>query len=315
MISRDEWGAAAPIGILAGWPSGEPSSWTLHYEGVDIPTDLGDYAGTVGSIQQYHMSHGYWDIAYNFCVAPNGMVYEARGWNLRSAAQVSGNPVSIAVCYLGGPSTPLTDLAKAAINALIAQRPMEVFPHKHWFNTACPGPAVLDWLDQGRPDSGGIAPVPPSPGPVVPEARPMVRPGARGQAVFEMQDKLSAHGFDPGVSDGIYGRVTGDALRAFQASVGIAPDGVCGPITWDRLDRQAGSVPAPSGSTRLLRQGDRGADVAEVQEALHRAGHDAGPADGIAGSRFDVAVREFQAVRGLVADGVVGPLTRAALGI
>jgi N-acetylmuramoyl-L-alanine amidase len=53
----------------------------------------------------------------------------------------------------------------------------------------------------------------------------------------------------------------------------------------------------------------------EVQEALYRAGHDAGPADGVAGSKFDRAVRELQAERGLDVDGIVGPQTRAALGI
>lgn len=312
IVSRADWGAADPIGILNGWPANQPTSWTLHYEGVDVPTDLDDYATTVQNIQRYHMSHGYWDIAYNFCVAPNGVVYEARGWDLRSAAQVSGNAVSIAVCYLGGPSTPLTDAAKTAINALIAERPMEVFPHKHWFNTACPGDAVLEWLDAGRPDTGGT-PLPPAPvpGPVVPEARPMVRPGASGAAVVEMQDKLRAHGFDPGVSDGVYGPNTGRALVGFQAARGVVADGVCGPITWALLDNAV----QPTGSTRLLRQGDRGADVMEAQIALRNAGHDPGPIDGIFGPRTREAVLAFQAERGLQVDGIVGPQTRAALGI
>lgn len=317
IISRDQWGASPSRGPLDGWPALQPSSWTVHYEGVDVAIDEGDYTGRVQSIQQYHQTHGYYDIAYNFVVSPSGQVFEGRGWDYRSAAQVSGNPVSIAVCYIGGPNTPLTDAAASSINALIAQRPMPVFPHRYWFATACPGGIIVDWLDAGRPASG-VAPAPmPAlvPGPVVSEARPMVRPGARGSAVVEMQDKLRSHGFNPGASDGIYGPATGSALKAFQSHQGIAADGICGPITWNRLDRAAGASPAPTGSKRLLSIGARGADVAEVQEALYRAGVDPGPADGVAGPLFDRAVREFQTDRGLAVDGIVGPQTRAALGI
>lgn len=312
IVSRADWGAADPIGILNGWPANQPTSWTLHYEGVDVPTDLDDYATTVQGIQRYHMSHGYWDIAYNWLVGCDGRVYEGRGWDLRSAAQVSGNAVSIAVCYLGGPSTPLTDAAKVAINALIAERPMEVFPHKHWFNTACPGDIIVGWLDAGRPASGvvpePVAPVAPS---ETTETRPMLRYGSTGLAVIEMQDKLRAHGFDPGASDGVYGSKTGAALKSFQGNKGVAVDGVCGPITWALLDNAV----QPTGSTRLLRQGDRGADVMEAQIALRNAGHDPGPIDGIWGNRTQASVLAFQAERGLQVDGIVGPQTRAALGI
>lgn len=50
-----------------------------------------------------------------------------------------------------------------------------------------------------------------------------------------------------------------------------------------------------------------------VQAALASLGYDPGPVDGVAGTRTRAAVRAFQADAGLVADGVVGALTRAAL--
>jgi peptidoglycan hydrolase-like protein with peptidoglycan-binding domain len=53
--------------------------------------------------------------------------------------------------------------------------------------------------------------------------------------------------------------------------------------------------------------------VAYLQQLLIDAGYDPGPVDGIFGPRTDAAVREFQRDRGLEADGVVGPLTWAAL--
>ena len=55
-------------------------------------------------------------------------------------------------------------------------------------------------------------------------------------------------------------------------------------------------------------------DVAALQVALRSSGVDPGPVDGVLGPQTALAIRSFQARRGLVADGVAGPRTRAALG-
>jgi len=70
--------------------------------------------------------------------------------------------------------------------------------------------------------------------------------------------------------------------------------------------------PLFSGS-RLLRVGDRGADVERLQVVLNELGISPGPADGIFGSKTASAVRGFQLDAGLTADGLVGPATRTAL--
>lgn len=57
-----------------------------------------------------------------------------------------------------------------------------------------------------------------------------------------------------------------------------------------------------------------GDDVEELQRALVRAGI-AVSTDGIFGHSTEAAVRRFQQLRGLVADGIAGPATRSALGI
>lgn len=62
-----------------------------------------------------------------------------------------------------------------------------------------------------------------------------------------------------------------------------------------------------------LRQGSRGAAVAQLQGLLRQRGFDPGPSDGIFGPRTGDAVRRFQAAHGLVVDGVVGPQTWGAL--
>lgn len=56
-------------------------------------------------------------------------------------------------------------------------------------------------------------------------------------------------------------------------------------------------------------------NVTRVQQALAAKGFDPGVIDGIWGKRTEAAVRAFQTARGLQADGILGPLTRAALGL
>lgn len=71
--------------------------------------------------------------------------------------------------------------------------------------------------------------------------------------------------------------------------------------------------PATS-AARTLRQGDRGEDVVRLQWALTDAAFLC-KADGEFGPATDRAVRAFQGAHGLTVDGIVGPKTRAALGI
>lgn len=65
----------------------------------------------------------------------------------------------------------------------------------------------------------------------------------------------------------------------------------------------------------VLRCGDTGPKVREIQAELVRLGIDAGPADGEFGARTEAGVRAFQDAHGLVPDGEVGSATAAALGI
>jgi peptidoglycan hydrolase-like protein with peptidoglycan-binding domain len=56
-----------------------------------------------------------------------------------------------------------------------------------------------------------------------------------------------------------------------------------------------------------------GPAVRRLQELLIEAGHEPGPVDGIFGSETERAVKRFQFGRGLKQDGIVGPITWAAL--
>lgn len=60
---------------------------------------------------------------------------------------------------------------------------------------------------------------------------------------------------------------------------------------------------------RILKQGMRGSDVAEVQTRLKNWGYNPGPIDGVFGRTTFNAVVQFQTARGLKPDGIVGSIT------
>lgn len=65
----------------------------------------------------------------------------------------------------------------------------------------------------------------------------------------------------------------------------------------------------------VLKVGSSGAQVKTLQTKLNNWGYDAGAVDGIFGSKTQAAVKRFQQKNGLVADGIVGAKTAAALGM
>lgn len=74
-----------------------------------------------------------------------------------------------------------------------------------------------------------------------------------GDDVSDLQSRLSQFGFDLGRVDGIFGPRTDAALREFQRSVGISPDGTCGLDTLRALSRLSRTMGGP-GSQAGLRE-------------------------------------------------------------
>ena len=132
----------------------------------------------------------------------------------------------------------------------------------------------------------------------------LTNPPMQGKDVLEAQRSLMRKGF-PLVADGIFGPTTAGAVASFQQRNGLVPDGIVGPKTWDLLLDRVLFLSTPY----LV-----GDDVRAVQRALQRSGYSIS-IDGIFGPGTARAVKQFQASRGLVADGVVGPQTRAKLGV
>ena len=64
---------------------------------------------------------------------------------------------------------------------------------------------------------------------------PTVRRNSRSTYVLILQDGLNALGYSTRTLDGIFGNNTETALKAFQRSVGLTADGICGCNSWKKL--------------------------------------------------------------------------------
>ncbi|MCU1675331.1 MAG: hypothetical protein JWM93_89 [Frankiales bacterium] len=167
-----------------------------------------------------------------------------------------------------------------------------------------------------------LPPTTPIPKPVPVRARkvgtPVLRPGAQGPAVRQLQKLLNTR------QDGAFGPATLTALRRFQARTRLTADGVAGARTWRALTRaytrahlrpaptrKAASVKKPSvkkpSMTTPIRVGSQGSMVRDLQRRLRV------DADGVFGPRTDAAVRAYQKRHHLVVDGVVGKQTMKAV--
>lgn len=151
IISRAAWGAKPPSKPFT--PFETVSGWVVHYVGalnMNVSPSYDQSCALMRALQadaQADTVQGYIDIEYNFCVDPMGRIFEGRGWVPRSGANgtPSSNAHEWAVCYLGGPGTPLSASAKLSLLALTqagAKRSgavSTVRPHSAVIATQCPG--------------------------------------------------------------------------------------------------------------------------------------------------------------------------------
>ena len=77
---------------------------------------------------------------------------------------------------------------------------------------------------------------------------PTIRRGSKGQDVTDMQTILYNLGYNLGSYgiDGDYGRATETAVKEFQRDHNLNADGVCGPLTWDALEKASEALKKPS---------------------------------------------------------------------
>jgi hypothetical protein len=75
----------------------------------------------------------------------------------------------------------------------------------------------------------------------------MLRVGSQGQLVVELQNCMNTAGYSTGYADGKFGPNTKTGVMAFQASQGLAVDGIVGPATWPKFQ-----AACPTGTTVVV---------------------------------------------------------------
>lgn len=156
-----------------------------------------------------------------------------------------------------------------------------------------------------------------------------------GEQVAALQQRLAELGYYDGDFSGVFDYATEAAVMQFQRNNGLEADGVVGPGTEETLRRpseeiqqpiapsEATSEPAdpqasaPSNDTvaegNLLRVGDSGQAVSELQTRLQALGFYQGSVSGTYDATTEAAVIAFQQAQGLSIDGVAGPQVNSAL--
>ncbi|XWK90559.1 MAG: peptidoglycan-binding protein [Phormidium sp.] len=172
-----------------------------------------------------------------------------------------------------------------------------------------------------------------------PSKQPNLRRGAKGSDVKTLQQLLTNAGAYRGAINGKFDLETAVAVRQFQRTSRLMVDGIVGRNTWSALTKGGGTTQAldptfnnspftngsltnnsdkPVSNNRTLIQailkiGDRGQEVKDLQQRLKALGYYRGNNTGNFGTLTKEAVIKFQKQTGLTPNGIVDSSTKAAL--
>jgi len=149
---------------------------------------------------------------------------------------------------------------------------------------------------------------------VTPVSAPVKDDTANRTDVKHVQTRLKYYGYYNGKIDGIFGKQSIAAVRAFQSANGLKVDGAVGADTLAKLDSDTAVKKSDIGSTYTKVQlGSTDPFVKTVQKLLWSYGYYDGNWSGVFDSATWNAVKEFQTANNLTADGIVGTRTWAVL--
>lgn len=147
--------------------------------------------------------------------------------------------------------------------------------------------------------------------------------GNKGDAVAELQRTLTTLGFFKDVIDGIYGKTTANAVRAYQKAHSIKETGKMNSFTWLSLNavtNKGNTQTLPEDQNQLteanvivMRRGTRGLAVTRLQERLVALGYYAKVPNGVYEANDMEAVRAFQRNNGITSSGIADLITQQVL--
>ncbi len=149
----------------------------------------------------------------------------------------------------------------------------------------------------------------------------ILKRGSKGSDVEKLQELLKEQGyFEYDKVTGYYGKITEDAVKAFQKANGLKADGIVGEQTWEKLSNETAEQAASEDTSEnedlsitfagTISEGMEGEEVERIQRRLQELGlYGYSRITGYYGSITEDAVEAFQKAYGLNPDGVVGQNT------
>ena len=135
----------------------------------------------------------------------------------------------------------------------------------------------------------------------------ILRVGSKGSQVTSLQQRLKEMGYFQGNTTKYFGPITKNAVINFQKFQSLKPDGIVGPKTWNALRSPKINTRQTDNSSIILRRGNSGQKVRELQVRLNIK------ADGLFGFNTEAAVKRFQKANRLPITGVVDSRTWSQL--
>ncbi len=181
-VTRTGWSCPSGQAFTGGTPTFTDVSHIAVHHTAGVNTSS-NWAARVLAVWDYHVNtNDYSDIAYNFLIDPNGVIYEGRGGNegytkdVLSAATCGSNNGSMAICMMGNfEDVEPTPAAIASLESLLAWKADDkgidpigssslnnygvldhIFGHRQGCATACPGQNLYDDLPTIRAEVGAL---------------------------------------------------------------------------------------------------------------------------------------------------------------
>ena len=250
------WGARANSDIVPVWNQ-RPVKILVHHTATPNQADVTQGAAftLARSIQNFHMDRRGWlDTGQHFTISRGGFAMEGRHRSLEvvraGRQQVEGahctgqNIVAVGIENEGTYST--VDPPPALWNRLrglcawicvqYGIRPTELYGHRDFKNTACPGDHLYALLPKLRAEVAGV--LGQRVDAVVKASWPLLRRGDRGPAVTAAQYLLRDARATEAAPTGVFDDGTDAAVRRFQAATGAEEvNGLLGGESWPVLAR------------------------------------------------------------------------------
>jgi hypothetical protein len=250
------WGAR-PNNRVVNVVAQRPVKILVHHTATPNVDDLSRGAADelARGIQNFHMDRRGWlDSGQHFTISRGGFVLEGRHRSLEAVRsgrkQVEGahctgqNLVSIGIENEGtymdtGPTGVLWDRLREMCAYVCAQygiAPTEIFGHRDFKDTLCPGDVLYGMLPRLRGEVGGMLGQRLEGSSVRAASWPVLRQDDRGPVVEAAQRLLRGAGRTEVVVDGVFSAPMAESVRAFQAEHATEEvNGIIGGESWPLL--------------------------------------------------------------------------------